>query len=45
MYHEREQVLLSVSLPYTAEYFDIKMVLSLITILNAANIFFYLQIP
>jgi hypothetical protein len=40
MYHEIEQVLLSFSLPYTAEYCDTKMVMSLITNLNAANIFF-----
>jgi len=40
MYHEIEQVLLSLSLLHTAEYCDIKMVLSLITNLNAANIFF-----
>lgn len=42
MYHEIEQVLLSLSLIHTAEYCDIKMVLSLITNLNAANIYFFL---
>lgn len=45
MDHEIEQVLLRLSFPHTAEYCDIKMVLSLITNLNAENMFFNLKTP